>query len=181
MPRVRLYFGGVSEIVGGSDIALIILADESRMRQLSIVCDKAMAVQIELRVKEVPITSIMLPEVLSRLLRMDKTSPYEINIDGINDGQYIMRLTNTETGRSDQMRASDAILLSVVSDIPLYIDHSLLLRQSVPYNPSHRGISIPINSLSEDMLNKALEQAINDENYEMASYVRDEINRRKKK
>ncbi|MGN1375977.1 MAG: bifunctional nuclease domain-containing protein [Prevotella sp.] len=181
MPKVRLYFSGVSEIVGGSDIALIILSDESRMRQLSIVCDKAMAVQIELRVKSVPITSIMLPEVLCRLLRMDEMSSYEIHIDGINDGQYIMRLANTASGRSDQLRASDAILLSVISDIPLYIDQSLLLRQSVPFNSSHRGISIPINSLSEDMLNTALEQAIKDENYEMASYVRDEINRRKKK
>ena len=92
-----------------------------------------------------------------------------------------MRLMNTVTGRSDQLRASDAILLSVVADIPLYIDSSLLSRQSVPFNPTHNGISIPINSLSEEMLNKALEQAIKDENYEMASYVRDEINRRKKK
>ena len=181
MPREQLYFAGVSEIVGGTDVALIILADKSRTRQLSIVCDRSMAVQIELRGKAVPITTIMLPEVLSRLLRMDKTAEYEISIDGINEGQYIMRLMNTVTGRSDQLRASDAILLSVVADIPLYIDSSLLSRQSVPFNPTHNGISIPINSLSEEMLNKALEQAIKDENYEMASYVRDEINRRKKK
>lgn len=181
MPREQLYFAGVSEIVGGTDVALIILADKSRTRQLSIVCDRSMAVQIELRVKAVPITTIMLPEVLSRLLRMDKTAEYEISIDGINEGQYIMRLMNTVTGRSDQLRASDAILLSVVADIPLYIESSLLSRQSVPFNPTHNGISIPINSLSEEMLNKALEQAIKDENYEMASYVSDEINRRKKK
>ena len=76
MPREQLYFAGVSEIVGGTDVALIILADKSRTRQLSIVCDRSMAVQIELRVKAVPITTIMLPEVLSRLLRMDKTAEY---------------------------------------------------------------------------------------------------------
>ncbi len=39
MSKERLFFKGVSEIVGTSDIGHIILTDEAGIRQISIVCD----------------------------------------------------------------------------------------------------------------------------------------------
>ena len=55
-----------------------------------------------------------------------------------------------------------------------------MMRQSVRYSANANGMAIPINALSDSMLKKSMENAIADENYELASYLRDEINKRKK-
>lgn len=106
MAKERLFFKGVSEIVGTDDLGLLILTDESKERQITIVCDKAMAVQIELRVKKLPITRIMLPEVMSKLLSSYADSDFELLIDDIIDGQYRTLLYNRTTLTPMLIRAS---------------------------------------------------------------------------
>lgn len=174
------FFKGVSEIVGTDDLGLLILTDESKERQITIVCDKAMAVQIELRVKKLPITRIMLPEVMSKLLSSYADSDFELLIDDIIDGQYRTLLYNRTTLTPMLIRASDAVLLSLVGDIPLYIESGLMRRQSVAYRENSRGVSLPVNTISDEMLQAALDKAIADENYELASHLRDEKKRRNK-
>ncbi len=180
MTKERLFFKGVSEIVGTDNLGLLILTDEKSERQITIVCDKAMAVQMELRVKKVPITKIMLPEVLSKLLKNYTDLSFELVIDDIIDGQYRTLLYNKETMSPMLIRASDAVMLSYVSDIPLYIEYSLMRRQSVAYRENSRGVSLPVNTISDEMLQAALDKAIADENYELASHLRDEKKRRNK-
>lgn len=181
MTKERLIFKGVSEIVGTEDLGLLILTDEAKVRQITIVCDKAMAVQLELRIKNIPITKIMLPEVLCKLLKKQDTHDYELVMDNIVDGQYRTVLYDKDTMEPMIIRASDAVLLSLVGDIPLYIESGLMLRQSVPYNENSRGVSLPVNTISDEMLQAALDKAIADENYELASHLRDEKKRRNKR
>ena len=40
-------------------------------------------------------------------------------------------------------------------------------------------MKIPVNALTDEMLSSALAKAVEDENYELATHLRDEINRRK--
>lgn len=64
--------------------------------------------------------------------------------------------------------------------IPLYIDEELFLRQSSKFNMKADGVALPVNALPVSMLEKSLGKAVAAENYELASQLRDEINRRKK-
>jgi len=178
--KIRLEFTCVSEIIGCEDMCLLILVDESRLRQLSIVCDKTMGVQIDLRVRELPITGIMLPEVLCSLLKACSDSTMELLIHDLINGQYAVSLCVPEKSVTIPIRASDAVLLSLIGNIPLYIDSSLMARQSVAYHKNAAGISIPVNTLSDDMLQSALDKAIDNENYELASHLNNEKKRRKK-
>lgn len=180
MAKEQLFFKGVSEIVGAEDLGLLILTDGAKERQITIVCDKAMAVQIELRVKRLPITRIMLPEVMSKLIKNNTDFEFELVIDDIIDGQYRTLLYNKATLVPMLIRASDAVLLSMVADIPLYIESGLMRRQSVAYRENSRGVSLPVNTISDEMLQAALDKAIADENYELASHLRDEKKRRNK-
>lgn len=181
MTKERLIFKGVSEIVETEDLGLLILTDEAKERQITIVCDKAMAVQLELRIKKIPITRIMLPEVLCRMLKNNGGLDYELLIDNIIDGQYRTILYDKGTMDPLLIRASDAVLLSIVANIPLYIEAGLMRRQSVMYNENAKGVSLPVNTISDEMLQAALDKAIADENYELASHLRDEKKRRTKK
>ena len=65
--------------------------------------------------------------------------------------------------------------------ISLYVEWGLMEKQSVEYYEKAKGLSIPVNTISDEMLQTALDKAIREENYEMASHLRDEINRRKHK
>lgn len=179
--KERLIFKGVSEIVGTEDLGLLILTDESNTRQISIVCDKSMAVQLELRTKNIPIANIMLPEVLCRMFEINSASAYEIIIDNLIEGQYRTILYDNKKLKSEIIRASDAVLLAYVANIPIYIDSMLMARQSVVYKENSRGVSLPVNTISDKMLQSALEKAILDENYELASHLRDEKKRRERK
>ena len=116
----------------------------------------------------------MLPEVLLSQL----TSQYEMMVCGVYEGQYQVILMD-EIGNTSRIRMSDAVLLSLISKIPLYIEENLMNRQCFPYNEKTQyQLSIPINTMNLDHLKRELEKAVDEENYELASHLRDEIKRR---
>ena len=59
------------------------------------------------------------------------------------------------------------------------MEEKLFIRQSVPYESGKSKVALPLNALTLEMLEKALRKAIKEENYELASSIRDELNRRK--
>jgi uncharacterized protein len=180
MKRVRLNFKGVSEIVGTEEVGLLILLDEGEQNQLSITCDRLMLEQFMVRMSHVPVSDKMLPEILWQTIRTIGNFHFEIIVNDIVDGQYKVFLRNVDTQDEIYMRASDAVLLSYISDVPIYIDARLMSQQSVPYRKEAKGLSLPVNSLTDEMIVSALDKAIHNEDYELASSLRDEIQRRKK-
>jgi bifunctional DNase/RNase len=179
MSKVKLIFKGVSEIVGTQEIGLLILVDEQERRQLTIPCDQSMLYQFGLRIKHAPVVDKLLPEVLWQVLSTQTEMRFEIIINNLIEGQFRAMLYNLDTLEPVSMRASDAVLLSYISKIPLYIESGLMDKQSVDYDEKSRNIPLPVNTISDEMLSSALEKAIKDENYELASHLRDEILKRK--
>ena len=102
---------------------------------------------------------------------------YEMLICGLFEGQYQVMLMNN-IGDSVRLRMSDAVLLSLISDIPLYIEDNLMERQCFPFDERAQKIAIPINTMDLTRLQSALADAVENENYELASQLRDEINKR---
>ncbi|MCO6025160.1 bifunctional nuclease family protein [Prevotella cerevisiae] len=179
MNKVRVHFGGVSEIVGSSDIGLLTLLDEDETRELVITCDKQMMYQFAIRTQPVAGVDRLLPEVLYKVIHDQADIHCEIDIIGIVDGEYTAMLMNQDTLEQLPLRASDAVLFSVIAKIPIYADSELMRRQGVPYHPQSSGMSLPVNIISDQMLESALDNAVKDENYELASLLRDEMKRRK--
>ena len=176
--KVRLKFHSIGEIVGSDELGIITLVDEPQERMLTIVCDKAMAVQLELLAKHIPIAKLVLPEVLAQVLKHQGGILLEVLIKDLIDGQYFAKLLNPDTYETIPVRAADAVLFSLAADAPIYIEPELMQRQSVRFAEGTRGISIPVNTLSTDMLEQALQKAISEENYELASQLRDEKKKR---
>lgn len=175
MQRTLLKYDSIHQVVGSSELSIVNLVDEHRQRMLSVVCDADMTSQLLMRFDNPELCKTLLPEVLLKML----PSNYELMIVGIFDGQYQVLLMDTVKGESVRVRMSDAVLLSIISDIPLYAENNLLKVQSVPYNESVKGVTIPINTMDMERLKLALDKAIAEENYELASHLRDEIERRK--
>jgi len=173
MKRTLLRFENLQQVVGGEGMAVIVLTDMERRQALSVVCDEAMVLQLQLRIANPRGCRNMLPETLLSLL----PSSYEMMICGLFEGQYQVVLMN-ELGDSVRLRMSDAVLLSIISNIPLYIEYRLFERQCFSYDEHSQSIAIPINTMDLTRLKMALEHAVENENYELASQLRDEIKRR---
>lgn len=178
--NVRLFFNAVSEITGNRRLGVIILTNASKTRQLSIVCEHNMAIEIDRRKTANKLNELLCPEALVNLLRKVTNAEFEIHISDIVNGQYKVYIFNRDNLDITPIRASDAILLAVAAGLPIFIEQNLMLKQSVEYKDNTLGVTIPINSLSLQMLEESLLKAIKTEDYETASKLRDEIKKRKR-
>ena len=160
MDRVRLKFKSVSEILGTDEIGLLILTDEDELRQIAMPCDRSMIYQFSLRLNRAPVVGRLLPEVLWHVISMQSDHAYEILITDIIEGQYRALLVDVETQEPVSLRMSDAILLSYIGKLPIFIDRQLMEKQSVPYDREARGVAIPVNTISTEMLQDALDKAV---------------------
>ncbi len=75
-------------------------------------------------------------------------------------------------------KASDCLILAHVFSCPITISEDLLQRQYMRQT-GEGTCSLPVNSVSVEALKEALKRAVEHENYELASQLRDEIERRK--
>lgn len=181
MRRVQLFYKDFSEIVGSNGFSVARLTDIDEQRAICVICDRAMTEQMSIRFNHLPGREKMLPEVLFQMLSDDGLSKFELMVYDIFDGQYSVSLLNRKTMAILPIRMSDAVLLHYITHIPFYIDEELMIRQSSPYTPEARGISIPINTLDTEHLNKELERAIAEENYRLASHLHEELKKRNKR
>ena len=178
MGLVRLYFKGVSEIVASDDVGLLTLTDEEHKRQLSIICDANMVYQFGLRIKAAEVVPKLAPEVLWQVIARNLDMRFQIIINDLDDGQYKTLLYMPDILQAIPVRASDGVLIAHISGMPIYIEERLLMRQGIHYSDSETGISVPVNVISNDMLRKVLDKAVEEEDYEKASQIRDELLRR---
>lgn len=180
MNKVRLIYCGISEVVGGKGMAVVQLADAGKHRALSVVCDGMMKYQIGLRQALPGVSERLLPEVLVSMLRDNVgMGKFEICVYNLADGEYKTVVQDTETLQEYPIRISDAILLSLVGDIPMMMEESLFIVQSMPYAGHADRLAIPINTLDTKKLAIELQKAISEEDYRLASQIQDELNRRK--
>lgn len=180
MNKTQLTFEGLSEIVGSNGLAVIILTDMKKKRSISIVCDEVMKYQISIRSSLKEQRNRFLPEVMIHMISdITDIKRYEVNIQDIVEGEYKTVLTDTDNGQKYDIRFSDAILLSRISPIPIYIDNNLMNRQSSPYKENSCRMAIPINTLNSKRLKEELNRAIDEENYHLASQIKEELDKRK--
>ena len=177
---LQLHFKDMAEIVGGNGFSVVRMTDASEQRALCIICDQAMTEQLAIRNRNVPGHQMMLPEVLfDMLLDVNSIDDFYIQVFGIYQGQYKVLLYNERLNSHKFIRITDAILLHVMAGVPFYILSALMAMQSTPFSPNNPAISIPINTLDTESLNRELEHAVENEDYRLAAILRDEILKRK--
>ena len=178
MKRVRLFYKDTSDIVGSEGFSIVRLVDTDEQRVICVICDQNMTAQLSIRHNRVPGREQMLPEVLSSMLLDEGQNDLELMVYDVLDGQYCVSLLNRRTLSLKSIRMSDAVLLHYISKIPLYMDEGLMARQCIPYKPDTLGLSIPINTLDTEWLNRELKRAIEVEDYRLAANLNEELKKR---
>ena len=193
---IKLIIQGVTDIPAVPDTSVILLTDEKSQRTISVVCSKFYNWQIAKRrdkyvgselIRSMAMKSFSksLPEVLVGLLTKNSLYDYRVVIKSVMDGDYqsIVEDILDPDIRFD-IHTPDALLFSYASDgkIPVYIEDDLWYKQSTPYfGDNAPGISLPLNTLSVELLKDALDKCIAEEQYEAAKQIKDELDSRNKK
>ncbi len=182
-PRVRLIFRSVSEIVGDKRIGLLLLTDSAELRQVAMPCSIRLAREMNARITKSPFTRDMVPEALWNVIRFQTDLRLEVHIDSVKDGRYQAMLSNADTLDEVPISAAEGVLLSFVTrgDIPVMMSQDLFVKQSTPFEPYAMGVSLPVNTITDDMLQMALDRAVETENYEVATQLHEEQKRRQKR
>ena len=174
----KLIYKGIFSIPEADDVCLITLTDEGEKRALYIVLEKEVANEIKMHEKMMEDADCQLVDVFSKVLKDESAVHYRIVFEGILNQGLKAKLVNTITDASYDIRPEMAVLLSLKSDFEMCTSLDVLQKFSTPYNKNVMSVALPIMSLPDSLLHKALEKAVEEENYEGASFIRDEMKRR---
>ena len=100
-------------------------------------------------------------------------------INRVNDGTFCSLLCyrQGDVEHFIDSRTSDAIALALRAGAPVYIEDELLSRMCIR-DEQNGAFSIPITAADEATLRVAIENAVKEENYELAHKLKEEIDSR---
>lgn len=174
----KLIYKGTFSIPEADDACIITLTDEGEKRALYIVLEKEVANEIKMHEKKMEDADCHLVDVFSKVLKDEGAVHYRIVFEGILNQGLKAKLVNVITDASYDIRPEMAVLLALKTDFEMCTSLDVLQKFSTPYNKNVMSVALPIMSLPDSLLHKALEKAVEEENYEGASFIRDEMKRR---
>jgi uncharacterized protein len=202
MSKIKLNVLGISYSQTQSGAYALVLTEEQGDRRIPIIVGgfeaQAIAIQLEGLNPPRPLTH----DLFYNFAVAFKIDLLEVNIYKLEEGIFYSRLTCYDGKNTINIdsRTSDAIALALRFKCPIYTTEDILERSGIVLDfekeskTSARVQSSSkqseefkrteyeeLRSLSIDELKTGLEDAIKQENYEKASMIRDEINRRTKR
>ena len=169
----------------------MVLQEVDGERQLPVIIGSVEAQAIVLQMKDIKAPRPLTHDLFATTLLSFNISLSEVLIYKAQDGVFFsyVYFKKDETVIRIDARTSDAIALAVRFYCPIYIYESILDRERMIIGEEEGKIleratneEMVKNSIKEEnieTLKKALNRAIQEENYELASVIRDEISRRK--
>ena len=193
MDKIKLEIIGLSYSQTQSGAYALVLSEKNGNRRLPIIIGgfeaQAIAIELEKMVPSRPLTHDLFKDLASKL----KIEVTEIIIHKLIEGIFHSKLVCIQNDKTIELdaRTSDAIAIGVRFECPIYTyEHILSSAGILLDNESIEDNEIVTETLEEDAkksiekisikeLENQLNQAIDGEDYELASKIRDEIKRRK--
>lgn len=197
MKKIKLDIVGLSYSQTQSGAYALVLGEISGRRRLPIIIGsfeaQAIAIEIEKMTPSRPLTH----DLFKTFAQAYNITVQEIIIYNLVDGIFYAKLICSDGKKVMEIdaRTSDAIAVSVRFDCPIYTYEFILSTAGIVIEGNDFVYLENINetaeektpvtgsgsftSLSDDELKTRLQEALNDEAYEKAAKIRDELNKRK--
>ncbi|HNS18151.1 MAG TPA: DUF151 domain-containing protein [Bacteroidales bacterium] len=192
MEKIRLKIVGMSYSQSQSGAYVLILAEASGKRRLPIIIGGFEAQAIAMELEKMKPSRPLTHDLFRNFAKQFSIEIKEVIINKFHEGVFYALLICEHEGERFEIdsRTSDAVALSLRFRCPVYTYDTILQaagiemegeksREKQEYNDDIAFSEHKDLSLNE--LQKLLEKAVEGEEYEKASLIRDEINRRKKK
>ena len=163
---------------------MVLLKEKDGERILPILMSTRRASILLMRQQFRPVMPLPLPvspaDIGCQMLQKFGIELSRVELTAINDGHFICRVVGERDGEIhtvDFCQAPDGLVMAVAAGCPITIEEELLEAQYMHPTGKH-SFALNINTLSRQMLEEALQHAVENENYEAASRLRDELAKR---
>lgn len=195
MDKIKLEILGLSSSQSQTGSFALVLGEEKGNRRLPIIIGmfeaQAIAIEIEKIIPNRPMTH----DLFKSFAASYKYQVEEILISDLKEGVFFAKIvcSNGKGTIEIDARPSDAIAIGIRFDAPIFTYETILaeagivlteeaegeasLKAEIVKPKKHETIA-SLKDISIDKLNEILKEAIDDEDYERAAKIRDEINKR---
>lgn len=196
MDKIKLEILGLSPSQSQSGSFALVLGEEYGNRRLPIIIGmfeaQAIAIEIEKIVPNRPMTH----DLFKQFAEQFKFTVREIMISDLREGIFFAKIVCFDGVRESVIdaRPSDAIAIGIRFDVPIYTNESILSEAGItasgndeeeqeelvrsPNRPSTRSFGDQLKNASSEELQRMLEEALGNEEYERAAKIRDEMSKR---
>lgn len=197
MEKVKLNIVGLSYSQTQSGAYALVLGEDNGKRRLPIIIGgfeaQAIAIELEKMAPSRPLTH----DLFKNFAEQFEIHINEIIIYNLVEGIFFAKLICEQNGKEIELdsRTSDAIALAVRFSSPIYTYEFVLKTAGIVLEDDNYSgdlndeeleldvadeepVGDSINNLSSEELNSQLDEALIQEDYEMASKIRDELNKR---
>tara|TARA_B100001287_G_scaffold78044_1_gene64932 strand:- start:6594 stop:7187 length:594 start_codon:yes stop_codon:yes gene_type:complete len=194
MEKIKLEIAGLSYSQTQSGAYALVLSESTGKRRLPIIIGgfeaQAIAIELEKMTPSRPLTH----DLFKNFAELFKINLIEVIIYNLVEGIFFAKLICEQQGKEIEIdsRTSDAIALAVRFDCPIYSYEFVLSSAGIILDDDDEDNEVessaeinmeeitqnPVERMTLNELNSKLKEAINNEDYEAASRLRDEINKR---
>ena len=178
MEKIKLVYQGAFAIPDAEEACVVTLTDTQEVRALSIVTDKPMANEIKFHQLDKDVKHPHLVDVLAKMICEQGPQNYHVVFEANGKIGPKAKLVNVITSTEYSLPQDEAVLLAVAAGLEIFTNMEVLQNFSTPFSKNVMSVALPIVGLPDSLLKKALEKAVEEENYEGASFIRDEMKRR---
>ncbi len=195
MDKIKLEILGLSPSSSQTGSFALVLGEEYGPRRLPIIIGMFEAQAIAIEIEKIEPNRPMTHDLFKSFARTFHYTVTEISITDIKEGVFFAKI-HCSDGIKDtyvDSRPSDAIAIGLRFNVPIYTYENVLSEAGISINEAGKDDLLddieedvkPQKSFGEllkenpvDVLNTMLKEALNNEEYEKAAKIRDEIDRR---
>jgi len=172
----------VAGIASDSERSIVILREKDGERILPVVMSTRRALTLMMRTKlslPVPVPASV-PDLTFHLLRKFDITLSRVVLTTLKDGVFFCTVVAEREGQEQQLDyclAADGLVMATTACCPIMIESQLMEAQYM-HKVGDNSFSLNINTLTQKMVEDALQHAVENENYEVASLLRDELAKR---
>lgn len=196
MQRVKLKVLGISYSQTQSGAYALVLAEEKGERRMPIIIGGFEAQSIVIKLENLNPPRPLTHDLLKSFADSFGITLFEVIIDRFEDGVFFSKLvcSDGEKDFSIDSRTSDAVALALRFNCPIFTTEDILQRAGIIIDQStaesepeseEEGVTEETGgdygSLTDEELEKMMEEAVSREDYEKAAALKNETDRRKKK
>lgn len=194
MVKIKLDIIGLSYSQTQSGAYALVLAETGGKRSLPIIIGGYEAQAIAIELEKMTPTRPLTHDLFKSFADSFQVNIEEVVIYNLVEGVFYAKLICVKDGKFSEIdaRTSDAIALAVRFKCPIYTFESILASAGILLDENNeliadapetesietKKIDTGMATLNMDQLEEHLNQAIENEDYELASKIRDEINKR---
>ncbi len=162
---------------------VVILRDDSNKRWLPIVVGSAEAQAIALQLENIDPPRPLTHDLMKNLLETMGIQISRIIVNDLRENTYYAKIDLNNNGRKKEVdaRPSDAIALALRTNAPIFVEEPVMEKASIRESAEGESIKADLSPVQKlEKMNLDLDQAVQEERFEEAARIRDEIRDLKK-